>query len=81
MPTLGSKSKEDVKKYINEIYDIFHHIAPINDTGTDSINKDWKDIARMANLANAITRDFNQACTEIELLKLEICRLKSPQQI
>ncbi len=78
MPTLGSKSKEDVKKYILEIYDIFHQIAPINETGTDSINKDWRVIARMANLANAITRDFNAACHEIELLEAELCRLKSP---
>lgn len=73
-------SREIVCKSILEIYDIAHCIAPINQNGTDSINKDWKRIYRMANLANSITRDFNAACHEIELLKLELCRLKSPQQ-
>ena len=69
MPTLGTKSKRDVQEYIKEIYSIAHDIAPINYHGTDSPNKDWKAIYRMAHLSNAITRDFMAACSEVESLK------------
>ncbi len=71
------KSKKDVQGYIKEIYDIAHKIAPINFNGSDSSNKDWKMIYRMAHLTNAITRDYLAACTEAELLKAELAQCKS----
>lgn len=74
--TLGYESKTEVGKYIHEIYNIAHRIAPINKSGNNSINKDWKDIYRMANLSNAITRDFNSCCHEIEILRLELIEKK-----
>lgn len=77
MPTLGIKSKDIVKKYILEIYDIAHRIAPINDFGTDSTNPHWKDIYRIANLSNAITRDFNHACFEAQQLQLRLCNVEA----
>jgi len=74
MPTLGTKSKHDVQQYIKEIYSIAHTIAPINSTGTDSLNKDWQAIYRMAHLSSTICRDFLEACREVQLLKEELAK-------
>jgi len=69
---LGLENQEGVKQAIIEIYDIAKSIAPINKTGTDSINKDWRQIFKMAQIANGIVFDYHRACHEAEQLQLKL---------
>lgn len=81
MPLLGSSNKEEVKKNIKEIYAIARTIAPLNASGTNSINKDYKDIYEMAHLANGIARDFLETCNEIQFLNLQLAELRRNTQL